>query len=408
MAFYKRLIENHLFEFGKKMIFLYGPRQSGKTTLAKNLLGRGQGAYLNWDDLSVRREYFKNPHFLNDYLSGKTKALIVFDEIHKIKNWKNILKGLYDVFSNRCTFIVTGSARLDLFLRAGDSLAGRYFSYKLTPFGVSEFARDMSCVSSGDNIFRQDWLLNHLEKIMHFSRKFEKSCKTLFKYNSFPEVAIKKNWKFLNKWQKAYVEQVAREDVAQLSNIENLKTIENLVLLLPERTGNQLSLSGLSVDLEISYKTVKSYLEILKRVFLIFEVPPYNKKLARAIKKEKKIYFYDYSLIENQGNRFENFAALNLLNLIDGLNDSGQGKYELNYLKDKDGNETDFVIIKNSKPILLIECKLSETDINKGSLYWARKMNLPLIQLVYNLDRYKIIDSGIFVLPAWRYLCMCS
>ncbi|MBP7653273.1 ATP-binding protein [Candidatus Dependentiae bacterium] len=404
MKIYERYIETYLFELPKKMFFLYGPRQSGKTTTAKKIIKQKDGAYFNWDDLAVRREYLKNPRFLYDYIKPGKENIFVFDEIHKLKNWKNTLKGIYDEFSDKCKIIVTGSAWLDTFLKAGDSLAGRYFAYKFNPFGISEFAQEFSIIENNALPLSFEWIQNHLQDFQLKNKKTEKSFETLFRLNSFPEPVISNNSNFVNKWSNDYIRQISREDIQTLANIENITTVENLMFLLPERIGSQLQIQSIAEDLQITYKTVAKYIDLLKRVFLIFEVSPYNKSLSRAIKKEKKIYFYDYSLTANDGSRFENFVALNLLMYINRLNDCGLGSYSLHFLKDKDGHEVDFLIAHKTKPVLLIEVKLSETDLSKSSHYWINKLNIPFIQVVKNMDTAIQKQKNVLIIPAAGYL----
>ncbi|MBP7654747.1 ATP-binding protein [Candidatus Dependentiae bacterium] len=404
MKVYKRYIETYLFALPKKMLFLYGPRQSGKTTTAKKIIKQKGGSYFNWDDLTVRREYLKNPRFLYDYIKPGKDNIFVFDEIHKLKNWKNTLKGIYDEFSDKCQIIVTGSARLDTFLKAGDSLAGRYFGYKFNPFGVSEFAQKFSVIENNASPLSYEWIEKNFQYITNGNKKIKSSFENLYSLTAFPEPLISNNKRFVNKWSNDYIRQISREDIQTLAAIENITTIENLMLLLPERLSSPLQAQSIADDLQISYKTVVRYIDLLKRVFLIFEVPPYNKSLARAIKKEKKIYFYDYSLAVNEGSRFENFIALNILMYVNRLNDCGIGSYSLHFLKDKDGHEVDFIIANKTKPLLLIEVKLSETDLSKSAHYWINKLNIPFIQLVKNLDTPILKQNNAMILPAAGYL----
>jgi len=121
-------------DLNKKMVFLAGPRQAGKTTLAKNIAQEFKDSfvYLNYDRLEDRKIIVKEAWL-------PSTELIILDEIHKMPKWKNYLKGVYDTKSSHQKILVTGSARLEIFNKVGDSLAGRYFLHRLMPLSPAEY-----------------------------------------------------------------------------------------------------------------------------------------------------------------------------------------------------------------------------------------------------------------------------
>ena len=392
-----------------KMIFLFGPRQVGKTTFVKNKLKELETQYLyfDWDDPYVRREYAKNPHFLKSYLSrAKNKfPMVAFDEIHKHKNWKNILKGLYDIHHEEAQFIVTGSARLDYFRKSGDSLVGRYFSYRLLPVGLAEAAQNFDYVVNDSVVFSNPLKRKLLQRIHDIeSNIFKNAFTNLISYGGFPEPFLKASERFSTKWRRDYQSLIIHEDLRDLTRIQDIKGLEQLVLLLPERVGSPLSINSLREDLMVNHKTVSLWLEALKKVYLVFSIMPWSKKIARAIKKESKYYFYDWTMVANEGTRFENLVAVSLLRLINRWNELGIGDFELRYIRNQEGREVDFVIVKDLEPIALFEAKKSGTDISKDGIYFSKFLNLPYYQLVSETDIAEEYPDNIYIIAAWRML----
>ena len=392
-----------------KMIFLSGPRQVGKTTFVKNKLRelKNEELYFNWDDPYVRREYIKNPHFLKTYLAGARSEfpLVAFDEIHKHKNWKNILKGLYDIHAEEAQFIVTGSARLDYFRQSGDSLVGRYFSYRLLPFGLAEAAANFDFVLADDTMLAQPGKQNFLRTIQRMSGKiFKNPFDRLMTYGGFPEPFLKAKRNFSNKWQRDYKSLLIHEDLRDLTRIQDIKGIEQLLLLLPERAASPLSINSLKNDLQVNHKTVSNWLEALKKIYLIFSIMPWSKSISKAIKKEAKFYFFDWTFVSDEGARFENAIAVFLLRLVCRWNELGLGNFELRYIRNQQGQEVDFVVIKDNAPFALFEAKKSDTDILKSGSYFSRLLKIPYYQLVSDCDIVEEYPDNRYVVSAWRFL----
>ena len=393
----------------KKMIFLSGPRQVGKTTFVRNRLKelRNEELYFNWDDPYVRREYTKNPHFLKSYL-GRVKnkfPLVAFDEIHKHKNWKNILKGLYDIHSNEAQFIITGSARLDYFRQSGDSLLGRYFSYRLLPLGLAEAAANFNLVLDDDVVLsdpEQHDFLRIINKVSN--KKFKQPFENLMTYGGFPEPFLKAKKSFSNKWKRDYKTLLINEDLRDLTRIHDIKGIEQLLLLLPERVASPLSVNSLKGDLQVNHKTVTNWLEALKKIYMVFSIIPWSKSISKAIKRENKFYFYDWTMVSDEGAKFENFVAVSLLRLVNRWNELGLGDFELRYIRNQQGQEVDFVLIKDNKPFALFEAKKNEDNISKSGLYFSRMLKIPYYQIVSDKDIVEAYPENKYILSAWRFL----
>ena len=392
-----------------KMIFLSGPRQVGKTTFVRNKLKEigNEELYFNWDDPYVRREYIKNPHFLKAYLArAKNKfPLVAFDEIHKHKNWKNILKGLYDLHSEEAQFIVTGSARLDYFRQSGDSLVGRYFSYRLLPLGLAEAAENFKFFLNDDVMLSQPDKENLLRTVHRMDEAiFKKPFERLMTYGGFPEPFIKAKESFSNKWRRAYASLLIREDLRDLTRIQDIKGIEQLLLLLPERIASPLSINSLKEDLQVSHKTVSTWLEALKKIYMVFSIMPWSKSISKAIKKEAKFYFLDWTMADNEGARFENAIAVFLSRLVSRWNESGLGNFDLRYIRNQQGQEVDFLVIKNQKPFALFEAKKGDASISKSGVYFNKLLKVPFYQLVSDHDIIEAYPDNRYIISAWRFL----
>ncbi len=337
----------------KKMVFIVGPRQVGKTWLAKKIAMKFKNSlYLNYDN-SKHREIIKNESWLN-----KTD-LIIFDEIHKMKNWKNYLKGIFDTKLPHLKVLVTGSARLETFHQSGDSMAGRYYLHHLLPFSLKEIAEVDKLIKPASV---QDLLIN---------------------LGGFPEPYLLKKVKEANRWRKLYINGLIREDILNFENIRNLKTINLLFELLRERIGSPLSYNSLANDLNTSPNTIKKYIEILESLYIIFKITPYSKNIARSLLKEPKIYFFDTGLIKgDNGIKFENYVAISLLKNCLYENDSNGESYNLQYLRTKDGKEVDFAIVNNNEISKIIEVKHRKSEIPKNLKYFSEKYNLKGILLL--------------------------
>ena len=342
----------------RKMVFIGGPRQVGKTTLAKAILDNyfsESGRYFNWDFDEDRQDILRKRWSTDD-------RLLVFDELHKYPRWKGWIKGLFDVFHDSHRFLVTGSARLDVYRRGDDSLLGRYHYWRLHPFTLDEFPDGMSPREA-------------------FSR--------LMTVGGFPEPFLDGGERFARRWRRERFDRVLREDIRDLEPVRNIQLLGLFLDLLRNRAGSLITLSNIAGDLQISPKTAKSWLEILERMYLVFAVRSYTKSIPRAIQKPPKVYFFDNAdVLGDQGQRFENLVASSLLKRIHFLEDRDGYRYELKFIRDKEGREVDFAVVKENVLEELIEVKYSDENISTSLKYYANRLKpLKATQIVATLKR---------------------
>ncbi|OGQ07869.1 MAG: hypothetical protein A3G32_09650 [Deltaproteobacteria bacterium RIFCSPLOWO2_12_FULL_40_28] len=391
-------------KFGRQMRFLAGPRQVGKTTLAKQILAENNSSalYYNWDRREIRNRYKTNPYFFAaDAPSAQKKKLwVCFDEIHKMPKWKNILKDFFDGYEDRFKFIVTGSARLDWFRKSGDSLAGRYFLFRMFPFTFYE----ITAPQASSPVPPPASAKTFVEKQISNRHPHRDLLAQLLTFSGFPEPFTNANAQFHQHWQDDYLDRLVREDLRDLTRIHELENVATLVTLLKQRVGSPLSINSLREDLETSYTATRNYLEALKLCYIVFTLSPYTNKIQRAVKKEPKLYFFDYTHVLDPAARFENFLALELYALVHLWTDAGFGRFELRYVRSRDGKESDFLILKNQNPWLLAECKLSDGELDKHHLNHAHLLGkIPFIQITKQSDICRILSPTCFSVSAERF-----
>lgn len=389
----KRRIESAIREdLNKKMVLLAGPRQCGKTTLAETLLSQTKGAYYNWDS-DKHKIIIKNSEL---DLSSK---LWVFDEIHKYKYWRNWLKGTFDLHKDKHNILVTGSAKLDVYSRGGDSLQGRYFFHRLHPLTLSEIL----------NI-----KINNIKKIPELEAKtnFKDAKNTLddlLKFGGFPEPFCLASEKEASRWRATYGIRLIREDIRDLERIFDLDKMELLYDRLPVTIGSVLSINSLREDLEVNFKTVKNWLEVFERNYICFKVSPFGPPKIKAVKKESKLYFWDWGVVEKPAARFENLIAMHLLRLCHWITDNYGEKTELRYFRDERGREVDFIVIKKGEPWLAVEVKEREQDLDNNLKYLLERVKIPFSFQVHLIgDKFKRIpdinNCITHILPAHVFL----
>lgn len=340
----------------KKMVFIGGPRQVGKTVLSKNICRDYKNSqYLNLDFDSDRKIILK-------HLWSQEKQLVVFDELHKYPRWKRWIKGVYDTKPEHQQYLVTGSARLDVYRRGGDSLLGRYHYWRLHPFTLDE----------------------HPTKITP-TEAYER----LMTVGGFPEPFVNADIREANRWRAERFSRVIREDVRDLEKVREIQLLQLFSDALRERVGSMISFSNLAGDLEIAPKTAKSWLNLLERMYLLFPIYPFSKNIPRAIQKPAKVYFYDNADCEDdRAVRLENLVATHLLKRLHFLEDYFGYRCGLHYIRDRDGREVDFVTTINDKVIDLIEVKLSDTHISSALQYYKTLLQpKQTVQIVGNLSR---------------------
>ena len=355
-------------DLAEKMVFLGGPRQVGKTTLAVSLLDGGSErhpAYLNWDDPATRKALLKG------FLPGG-EDLIILDEIHKYKGWRNLVKGFYDLNRSTKRFLITGSARLDHYRRGGDSLQGRYHYHRLHPLSLHEISRHPT---------RSD-----LERLLRFG--------------GFPEPFFKADTRHWKRWQRERQSQVIRDDLISLEQVKEVSQLDLLADVLPDRVGSPLSINNLRQDLSVAFETADRWVTILENLYFCFRIPPYGPPKLRAARKERKLYMWDWSVCEDEAARFENLVASNLLKHCHREEDEQGDRMELRFVRDAQGRELDFVVLRDREPLFAVECKTGEGALSRNISYFAQRTAIPCFYQVHMGQKdYEVPEFRARVLP---------
>lgn len=344
-------------DLSQKMVFVAGPRQCGKTTLALEILGSNKNRYLNWDDPEAREKIIKGNF-------PAKKGLIVLDEIHKYPKWRDSLKGLYDMRKQDIQILVTGSARLDYYRRGGESLQGRYHLLRMHPLTFKEI--------SGSS---QAELMN------------------LFDLGGFPEPYFSGSKTEARRWSRENRTRVLYEDLVSLEKVKETTQIETLAIRLPELVGSTLSINSLREDLSVSHVTVQNWLQIMENLYYIYRILPFGSSKIKAVKKETKHYHYDWNSIDEPGARFENMIANHLLKYCQYQEDTEGHTTELRFFRDRERREVDFVITQNKKPMLFVECKLKQEDSPPMLKYLKQKFEAVPTVLVSLRESEDYIDK---------------
>ena len=392
-------------EWGRQMRFISGPRQVGKTTLAKKKLEDENSLplYYLWDLRDVRQRYKKNELFFTEdgfALKSSQKPWVCFDEIHKMPKWKNILKGVFDETSDRYQFIITGSAKLNILKHAGDSLAGRYFTFHLLPLTLHEIRStvpDRSPIHKSASSF--------IETAINGVPAPQDGLLQLLQFSGFPEPFLHQSHPFHNKWARDYLETVIREDIGSLTRIVDREYIYDLYNLLPEMTGSPLSQSSLASHLQISPTTVKNYLRRLEDFYLAFSIRPYSKNIKRSLLKAGKYYLYDWSRINDKGACFENYIACELKARLMLWGDATGDDFQLFYIRNKQKQETDFLVLRNEMPWFLVEVKLTDGPIARHHTETRHALgDIPFIQVCLEPDILSMQKRDMYRISANRLL----
>jgi hypothetical protein len=377
-------------DLSAKMVFVAGPRQVGKTTLARQVLKAADaGIYLNWDNRDDRRE-------VRAARWPDGEALVVLDELHKWRPWKGWIKGEFDRHREHLRFLVTGSARLDIYRRGGDSLQGRYHHYRLHPFTLGELLTRGAPKPPTPGV--------ELHIPTRTARASRDALAALMKFGGFPEPFLAQSERTLRRWQKERLERFFREDVRDLEAVRDLSAIQILSDLLPERVGSPLSLNALREDLEVSHRAVTSWTEILERLYHVYRLRPHTSTRVRALHKLPKLYLWDWSLVPAPGPRLENLVAAHLLKLVHFLQDRDGHAVELMYLRDRSGKETDFLVTIGRQPWFAVEVKLAATQIDPTLVYYRERLKIPWVYQVVLESERDFVEHGVRCLPAHRFL----
>jgi predicted AAA+ superfamily ATPase len=353
---YDQLLNAH-FQDNRQMAFLSGPRQVGKTEVARRLAD----VYLNFDDLGDRAVILRGAAAVAARAELERPRgrmpIVALDEIHKFQRWKAFLKGFFDSYGSQCGILATGSARMDIFKKGGDSLLGRYFLYRQHPFSVGEILRPEPPT----------------EPIRESKPVDEAAWEALWRFGGFPEPMVRQSATFLRKWQMARMDLLLREDVRDLTRVQELRGIETIGHLLASRSGGQLIFSNLATEVGVSVDTVRRWVTILSELYVGFELRPWFRNVAKALRKEPKWYLRDWSGITDPGARAETFAACHLLKAVETWTDLGLGAFELRYMRDKIKREVDFLIVRDGDPWVLIEIKSTRETLSPHLFHFQKQ-----------------------------------
>ena len=370
----QRYLHSHIIEdLPRKIVLLTGPRQCGKTTLAKMLSDSYD--YFNFDNPEHRTGLIERSW-------DRAKELVIFDELHKMKNWKSWLKGVYDTESSPPYLIVTGSAKLDTYRKVGDSLAGRFFQFRLHPLDLKE----LRAVDPAENP--------------------EQMLDRLLATGGFPEPYLENSTRFYNRWKRSHLDIILKQDLLDLENVQQITTIETLIQLLRQRVGSPLSYRSLAEDLQCSDKSVKKWLAILEEMYVVFKLSPFHRNIARSILKSPKYYFYDTGqVIGDDGIKLENLTACALLKEIQYQEDCYGESFHLHYLMTKDHREIDFLVTRNEAPSIMLEVKWADDQPSRNFAIFEKFFpGIRKIQISRNLAREKTYPDNTEIRLAHGYL----
>lgn len=379
---YDALLADHLATH-RQMALVSGPRQVGKTTTCRN----HADGYANWDNVDDREEILAGPsalvgRFKLDRLSTTVPA-ILFDELHKYPRWKQFLKGFFDTYAGQVRIMVTGSSRMDVYHRGGDSLMGRYFLYRMHPFSVAE-------------TLSQD--LPDTKQIVRPPRRIKSAdFDALWDHGGYPEPFLKRDVRFSRRWQSLRLEQLTREDIRDLTQIQHIDQLAALVKRLAGRSAHQLVYDNLAKDVRVSVDTVRRWVDILSNLHLGYLIRPHFRNVSRSLRKEPKWFLRDWASIEDVGDKAETFVACHLLKAVEGWTDMGLGKFELGYLRDKEKREVDFVVIRDGQPWFLAEIKVRDDSVHGSLEYYQKQLKAPFAFQVVMEAEY--VDADCFAKP---------
>lgn len=389
---YEQMLTDHLRRH-RQMAFVTGPRQVGKTTTCR----QAGTVYFDWDSAEHARLIIAGPQVVAQAAGLDQLAIdspiLVFDELHKYPRWKNFLKGFFDLYEKQCRVVVTGSSRLDVYRRGGDSLMGRYFLFRMHPLSVAELV----CQDLPD------------EKQIRPPRPIDDTAwASLCRYGGYPEPFSQANDRFSRRWQSLRHTQLFKEDARDLTRVQDIALLDVMGRLLDERSGNQLVLANLARDVGVAQTTAKTWVELLCALHAGFLVRPWYRNVSSAIRKEPKWFLRDWSTIADPGQRFETMIAAHLLKAVEGWTDLGFGTFALHYLRNKQKQEVDFMVTRDEKPWFLVEAKVQETNLHPALRVFQEQTGAPhAFQVVQNIP---YVDTNCFtrsaptVVPAKTFL----
>ncbi len=363
--FYTTPLQHQLLD-QRQMLLVSGPRQVGKTTLARAIVESQQGHYYNWDNREHRQWILESVNNTStatlfrqigvDELRDR-RVVVAFDELHKYKDWKNYLKSLFDTYENQLALLITGSARMDIFRRGGDSLMGRYFHYRMHPLTL----REVSALVDAGQVLQTP------------AAPLSGALDQLLRFGGFPEPFLKAETRFSNRWQRLRQQQLIHEDIRDASAVHDIAQLDVLAKLLQDQAGQVIRYSTLAKQIAVSVDTIRRWISLLESFYYAFRITPWHHNITTALRKEPKLYLWDWSQVRDSGARNENFVASHLLKAVHWWTDYGLGDYRLHYLRTKDQKEVDFLISRDNQPWILVEVKTSASQPLNKHLAWFQQ-----------------------------------
>lgn len=390
---YLQVIADH-FSHYDQMVFLTGPRQVGKSTVAKTYNARcAFQKYLNWDKESDRIKILNGGEAILqglplDVIQNET-PLLTLDEIHKYRHWKIILKELIDEYKGALDILVTGSAKLDVYKKGGDSLMGRYFLYRMHPFSVAELLRT-----------------DAPQQLLSLPKAISNDIfEALFEFGGFPEPLAKQEKSFYVRWQKLRLQQMFREDIRDAARIQEIAHLELLANLLRFQVGGTTTYSELAKKVRVAETTICRWIQILESYYYCFTIKPWSANVSRSLIKEPKLYLWDWSIVPSRGAKVENFVASHLYKAVHYWTDQGKGNFELYFVRDKEKREVDFLVTQNEQPWILIEVKTSYREpLNPHLFHFQKQLKAQHVyQIVFDMP---YVDADCFALSETKIVSL--
>ncbi len=352
---YSQALRDHFLD-GPEMAFLAGPRQVGKTTIARHF--QPDPVYLNWDNESHRRLILQGPDQVASHIGLREHPVVIFDELHKFSHWKTFLKGFFDTHAadGAMRVIVTGSARLDIYRKGGDSLMGRYFLYRMHPLTVAELL-----------------MPRPPEPLLHPPAELPgDQWQRLLGYGGFPQPFLRGNKRFYNRWKRTRISQLFREDIHDISRVREIRQVELLAEHIILQAGQLTSYASLARRIRTSEDSIRRWTDILADLYFCFSVRPWHANISRSLRKEPKYYLWDWALLADAGARHENFVASHLLKAVHFWTDAGLGEFGLFFLRTKEKREVDFLVTRDGSPWFLVEVKTSNAPLSPHLGYFQK------------------------------------
>ncbi len=340
-------------------VLIHGPRQCGKTTLAR-LTGDEKGYdYFTFDDPGLVAAATEDPRGFVDRLPAR----VILDEVQRVPRLFVSLKQVIDHDRSSGRFILTGSANVLLVPRLSDSLAGRMEILTLLPLAQCELRASPPCLL--------DELLAGTVKMRHSGRTGD-ALAELIMTGGYPEPNRRSSWQRRRAWHRSYLDTIVQRDVREMTQLRNVEDLSRLLEISADRTANLFNASSLAAPFSLSRPTIASYVAILKRLFLITLLPAWHSSRSRRMTRTPKLHLADPGLASSLmgltparlvadralfGKLLETFVHAELKRHASWH----PSRPTLHHFRDRDGYEVDVVIVGDGGEISGIEVKAAST-----------------------------------------------